>query len=130
MTRPRHISPPRLLVSIPEAAAMLGYNETLFRREVLPFVVRIEVGRDPRIDVEDLRSWVDVQKRTRSGGKGTGRTRRASPSTANGSKSSPANATAKSLTESLAKPTRKRSKVASVVQLEAERSQRRSPADG
>jgi hypothetical protein len=54
-------APFRLALSIPEAAASLGFSETHFRAEILPDLPVLR-GTRPRILVHDLEAWAERRK--------------------------------------------------------------------
>ena len=56
------------LVPVPEAAAMLGVGETLFRSKVLPFIERVEIGSKVLVVVASLDEWVEELRATASVG--------------------------------------------------------------
>lgn len=58
MTPPvKRIEPPRVSVTIPEAAAMVGLGITTFREHVLPELRVIEAGSARVIAVQELSRW-------------------------------------------------------------------------
>lgn len=129
MSKPKPREVPRLLVSIDEAAGMLGIGETVFREEILPGICTVPVGKREKVDVADLRKWVDTQKATYSGNrKKAAPGPRAGRSTAKGKSSSPASETERWLTEQVAKRMQKRSaaseSTADIIELSARRSSR------
>jgi hypothetical protein len=48
---------PAIALPLPEAAAALGIGESLFRKEVAPFVRCIRLGRARLYAVADLEAW-------------------------------------------------------------------------
>jgi hypothetical protein len=58
--RKRRIDPPRLALSVEEAAASLGYGHEFFHREVAPELRWVRRGRTKRVAVTELQRWVDA----------------------------------------------------------------------
>jgi hypothetical protein len=55
------VAPIRIALSIPEAAATLGFSESYFRAEILPHLPVIP-GTRPRVLVSDLEIWAEERK--------------------------------------------------------------------
>jgi hypothetical protein len=58
--RKRRVDPPRLALSVEEAAASLGYGHEFFHREVAPELRWVRRGRTKRVAVTELQRWVDA----------------------------------------------------------------------
>lgn len=56
--RRRDVDPPRLALSVAEAAAALGVSETHFRRYVLEHVRSMQIGRQRVVPVVELERWL------------------------------------------------------------------------
>ena len=64
MTEPRpHLDPPTLALPVAQAAASLGLSENHFRRDVLPQVRSIKVGRVRIVPVIELERWLYLNGR-------------------------------------------------------------------
>jgi excisionase family DNA binding protein len=52
-------TPPRIALTIAEAAAAIGVSDDFFREQVLPELKVVRRGRKRLIGVEELRRWVE-----------------------------------------------------------------------
>lgn len=60
MTKPRlRIEPPRLALTLDEAAGALGIGPALFHRDVLPNLRVVYISGERRISVEEIARYLD-----------------------------------------------------------------------
>ncbi len=64
MTEPQQRPPvPPLALPVSDAAAAIGVSETVFRREVLPYVRSVRIGKARVVAVVELERWLYLSGR-------------------------------------------------------------------